>query len=72
MGFIDLWKKGKNYDEKEAIWMDGFSSGMNKAWDLMLPTMLDNIDKMKSKIREDATLEAINRLNGGKRASVSK
>ena len=47
-----------------SVWCEAFTQGMNKAWDLMLPTVIDNVEKLKTKIREDATREAIDRLNG--------
>jgi len=46
-----------------SVWADAFGKGMEKSWDLLLPVMLDNIEKLKSKIREDAAIEAIKRMN---------
>lgn len=52
-----------------AVWSEAFSQGMSKSWDLILPVMLENIEKLKSKIKEDATMEAIQRL---KNAPIKK
>lgn len=46
-----------------AVWTEAFSQGVSKCWDLLLPSMTENIEKLKSKIREDAIHEAIGRLN---------
>jgi len=45
-----------------AVWAEAFGQGMSKSWDLMLPFMLENIDKLKMKLKEDAAMEAIQRL----------
>ena len=50
-----------------SVWTEAFTQGMSKAWDLMLPTMVDNIERLKKKIYEDATFDAISRMNGGKK-----
>lgn len=44
-------------------WEAGFSAGMLKSWDSLLPIMSENIDKLKQKIKDDAIMETINRLN---------
>ena len=46
-----------------SVWSEAFGQGMSKCWDLALPFMQENIEKLKSKIREDAAMEAIKRLN---------
>lgn len=51
-------------DERAAIWMDGFAAGVSKSWDSLIPVMAGNIEALKKKIHEDATLEALKRLNG--------
>lgn len=48
--------------ELPSVWAEAFGQGMSKSWDLMLPFMLENIEKLKSKIKEDAAMEAIQRL----------
>ena len=45
-----------------SIFIEAFSQGINKAWDLLLPVMSENIDKLKIKMKEDAAIEAIQRL----------
>jgi len=45
-----------------AVWTEAFGQGMSKCWDLMLPIMQENMDKLKSKLKEDAAMEAIQRL----------
>lgn len=53
---------GQKKDELQEAWLAGFKTGMEKAWDLMLPLSLENVEKLKQKIREEATIEAISRL----------
>lgn len=45
-----------------AVWSEAFSQGMSKCWDLALPFMQENIEKFKTKVKEDAAVEAIQRL----------
>lgn len=45
-----------------SVWVEAFTSGANKAWELLLPVMTDNIAKLKLKMQEDAVQEAIARM----------
>ncbi len=45
-----------------SVWAEAFTAGANKTWDLIIPVMTENISKLKKKIEEDATAEAIARL----------
>ena len=46
-----------------GVWTEAFTLGMNKCWELMLPIMSDNVEKVKLKLKEDAAKEAIGRFN---------
>lgn len=50
-----------------AVWTEAFSLGVSKAWDMLLPIMAGNVEALKKKIYEDATFDAISRLNGKKK-----
>ena len=50
-----------------SVFTEAFSLGVSKTWDLLLPVMVGNIEALKKKIYEDATFEAISRLNGKKK-----
>ena len=45
-----------------SVWTEAFTMGVSKTWDLLLPLMQDNIDKIKSKANDDAIKIAIERL----------
>ena len=45
-----------------SVYIEAFSQGMNKCWDMLLPIMSDNIEKLKTKMKDDAITEAIQRL----------
>lgn len=46
-----------------GVWTEAFTLGMNKCWELMLPIMSENLEKVKLKLKEDAAKEAIGRFN---------
>lgn len=46
-----------------AVWTEAFSLGVSKSWEMMLPIMTQNLDKVISKIKEDSVKEAIGRLH---------
>jgi len=46
-----------------SVFMHAFTLGASKTWDLLLPVMTGNIEALKKKIYEDATTEAISRMN---------
>lgn len=54
---------GKSESYYKRGWEDGFSAGMLKSWDSMLPLVYENFDKLKQKMKEDAITEALKRLN---------
>lgn len=45
-----------------TVWATAFSDGATKTWDFLIPVMTQNMEKMLKKVREDSTMEAINRL----------
>ena len=47
-----------------SVWAEAFTSGMNKAWDILLPVMTENLEKVKKKIYDDAVRDTVNRMNG--------
>lgn len=47
----------------QKVFIEGFSLGLSKQWDMLLPTMTQNFEKMVQKIKEDAAKEAIGRFN---------
>ena len=46
------------------VWVEAFTLGINKCWDLLQPVYVENIEKMKKLIYDKATLETLERLNG--------
>src|SRR3990167_3794004 len=46
----------------ESVWMNGFSSGFDKAWDVMAPIMVDSIKKAENKIRSKAIDDTLGNL----------
>ena len=59
----------KSETDYKRGWEAGFSAGMLKSWDSMLPMVYENFDKLKQKMKEDATNEALKRLNLSKETS---
>lgn len=53
----------KRIDPKDA-YMDGFKTGFNKAWEMMMPIMMDGVGKSK-KFIEDAAIQETLRRNFG-------
>ncbi len=49
------------------VWETAFTAGATKTWDLIMPLMTQNIEKLIKKIQEDATVEAIKRLQVNKK-----
>lgn len=49
----------------ETVWIQGFSQGFEKAWDMMVPLMSSGIEKSKKQIRTTAIEETLKRLNNG-------
>lgn len=47
-----------------VVWAEAFTQGMSKAWDLMLPVIQENVDKVKQAIHDKAITETLARLNG--------
>lgn len=46
-----------------SVWTEAFTLGISKCWDMLLPSMQDNLDKLKQKMKDDAIQEAIARLH---------
>lgn len=63
---MNFWNiSSKPNKEEEAFkngWQVGFSAGMLKSWDLLIPVMSENMDRLKQKLKDDAISEAISRL----------
>lgn len=62
-----FWKKcdcsSKLSDAERAdIWMAGFEAAMSKSWDMLVPVMAGNLEVLKKKIHDDATMEVIKRM----------
>ena len=61
--FLKLFSASTKQDKNqpvlnpEAIWIDGFSVGFQKAWEMMQPLMTDGVLKMKEAIRTQAIEE---------------
>ena len=49
----------------EDIWMAGFKSGFTKAWDMMMPLMMDGVSKSKKLIEDKAINETLTRMANG-------
>ena len=47
-----------------SVWTDAFTSGFNKAWEMMMPLMMDGVLKSKKFIEDQAIQETIRRNNG--------
>ena len=50
-----------------SVWTEAFSLGVSKTWDMLLPIMAGNVETLKKKIYEDATFDAVSRMNGKKK-----
>ena len=51
------------------VWAQAFSMGVSKTWDMLLPTMTENIEKLRESLFQRATEEALGRLNGNHKKS---
>ena len=64
---MSFWCKCNHKDTEKvsdtSSYTRGFEDGLNRAWDLLIPIMTDGIDKVKKKIFEQATDDAIKRFN---------
>ena len=49
-------------DNREAIWIEGFSAGFQSAWNMMAPLMTQGVINMKESIRTEAIEETRKRL----------
>lgn len=63
-----FWKKcdcsSKLSDSERAdIWMAGFETAMAKAWDMLIPVMGGNLEVLKKKIYDEATMEVVKRIS---------
>ena len=47
-----------------SVWCEAFTQGMSKSWDLMLPIISDNVEKVKRAIYDKATADTLERLHG--------
>lgn len=56
----------------DSVWVTAFTSGFNKAWDMMLPLMSDGFNKMKDKIKDDAIEDSIKAFNKNVDSAVAK
>ena len=45
------------------VWSSAFTSGFDKAWEMMLPLMTQGLHRMESTIRDQAIDETLKRLN---------
>lgn len=46
------------------VWVQAFTAGVTKSWDLIQPFMIENIEKIKKHLYDDAYNKAIGNLNG--------
>ena len=46
----------------DSVWAQAFSHGFDKAWDMMLPVMMDGIHKVKEEIRNQEIDNSVPRL----------
>ena len=53
-----------------SVFMHAFTLGASKTWDLLLPVMTGNIEALRKKIYEDATSDAISRMNTAKKNGI--
>lgn len=66
---MSWFKKLKTfYAEKELspeeVYIHGFKEGFNKAWEMMMPVMMEGVLKSKKSIEDQAIQETIRRNNG--------
>ena len=47
----------------DSVWAEAFGHGFSKAWDMMLPIMMDGIQKVKDEIRNQEIDNSMPRLN---------
>lgn len=68
MIFSKLFYRSKNKLEKvkalkdDVAWVEGFTLGFSKAWDMMAPLMTEGVIKMKQAIRDEAINATLNGL----------
>lgn len=48
--------------QNDVAWLDGFSLGFSKAWDMMCPLMTEGVIKMKEVIRSSAIDDCLDNL----------
>ena len=48
--------------QNDVAWLDGFSLGFSKAWDMMVPLMTDGVTKMKDSIKSSAIDDCLENL----------
>ena len=48
----------------DSVWVTAFTSGFEKAWDMMIPIMTDGVIKTKDHIRNTAIQETLGNLEG--------
>lgn len=46
------------------VWAQAFTAGVTKSWDLIQPFMIENIEKIKKQLYDDAYTKAIGSING--------
>jgi len=55
-----------------GVWVQAFSQGFSKAWDMMIPLMTSGIEKTKEKIKELAIEESLNNIEPVIQSRLSK
>ena len=71
---MSWWSKSKpntikieSDKEKElytTVWLDGFSEGFSKAWDMMAPLQTEGVLRMRRQIEEQAIQSILDKKNG--------
>ena len=45
-----------------SVWVEAFTAGVHKTWDMLLPVMTGNVEAMRKKIYEDAINDSLKRM----------
>ena len=70
---LDLLQQIKNLESKASpshVWVTAFTSGWDKAWDMMKPFMTDGLERSKKAI-EDAAIQSTLRITNGNNKKIN-
>ncbi len=54
-----FWKKQKESPVSQDAWLEGFSAGFSKAWDMMMPMMKEGFNRSIKAIHDQAVTDTL-------------